>query len=102
MTDFTAKLISMKILLDWQSRKVWSVCQRISEDTSNYRWFKSEDNARAYAALVMGAVVEECVTPTVFNFDDGLFELRQAIAETLDGRRRTMAELSYTHESARG
>jgi hypothetical protein len=102
MTDTTAKLVSLKILLDWKSRRIWSVRKRLSDNTSEYRWFKSEDRARDYASRLLDAVVEECLTPTAFHFEDDLLDMRQQIAVALDGRRQAMAELSYTHESARG
>lgn len=104
MTDTDAKLISLKLTLDWQSRRIWSVRRRASDDIAEYRWFKSEDVARAYAARLMDAVVQECVTPVAVRFDDNLLDMRQQIATILDSRRRTAVELAYTyaHESARG
>ena len=104
MTDAIAKLISLKILLDWKSRSVWCVRHPISDGMSDYRWFKSEDAAIAYAALLRHAVIEECSVPSTFVFpdDDLLTALRSRVVSTLDRRARVVSELGYRHDTGAG
>lgn len=102
MTDAVAKLLSLRLLLDWQSRKIWMVKRPRSDSLSDIWWFKSEDVAKRYALAVPGAIVQECITPTTFEFSDDLSEVRRQIVATLDSRLRGMQDVGYTHESARG
>lgn len=102
MTDSVAKLISLRLLLDWDSRKIWMVRHKISESTTEYKWFKSEELAVRCASMLLNATVEACFTPLPFAFTDDRDEARRQLAIALDTRRWRIQELGYTHELARG
>ena len=102
MTDTVAKLISLRVVMDWESRKVWAVKHQTSESISEYRWFRSEELARSHAAQFMNATVHEYITALPLETTSDLDEARRMITAVLDIRRRSMQELGYTYEPARG
>lgn len=54
-----AKLIVLPIVNRWSKLYIWSVKWNFGDDLTECRWFKSEQKAQEFAALLLNPIIEQ-------------------------------------------